>query len=76
MEAPSYIKLAEAADISKSYAHEIVKLRRSPSRPLAIHIFRTTGWKASPIAALTDEQIAMLETVEPWKPSTSSVAAA
>lgn len=40
----------------------------APSRPLAIHIFRKTGWKHDAITDLTDEQIAVLETVEPWKP--------
>lgn len=41
----------------------------APSRPLAIHIFRKIGWKHDRIADLTDEQIEMLERIEPWQPS-------
>ncbi len=63
---PSTADLSDKAVISLSYASEIVNGKRRPSRPLAIHIFRCTGWKHSSIADLTDEQIATLETVEPW----------
>lgn len=69
MDAP--IKTADLSDkagISLSYASEIVNDRRAPSRPLAIHIFRRTGWRHPIIADLTDEQIDVLETVEPWTP--------
>lgn len=68
VEAPTYSELAAAAGISRSYAHEILNDRK-PSRPLAIHIFRRTGWKHPLIERLTDEQIATLESIEPWKPS-------
>lgn len=61
--------LCEAVGISKSYASMILSGRQKPSRPLAIHIFRATGWKAKPIASLSDAQIDMLEQVEPWRPS-------
>jgi transcriptional regulator with XRE-family HTH domain len=75
--APGTMELADRAGISKSYASEIVNGLRRPSRPLAIHIMRSTGWRHASIAALTDDQIEMLESVEPYrKPSTSSVAAA
>lgn len=63
---PAYTDLSEQAGISRSYASEIVNNKRPPSRPLAIHIFRTTGWRHSTIAELSDDQIAMLETIEPW----------
>lgn len=63
------MELAERAGISKSYASEIVNGLRRPSRPLAIHIMRCTGWRHSLLEGLTDDQIAMLETVEPWKPA-------
>jgi hypothetical protein len=66
MQKPSYSDLAAKAGISRSYACEILA-DRQPSRPLAIHIFRTTGWKHSLIEGLSDEQIAMLEQIEPWQ---------
>lgn len=63
---PSTADLAEKAGISLSYASEIVNGKRRPSRPLAIHIFRRTGWRHSTIADLTPDQIDTLETVDPW----------
>lgn len=73
--------LAQATGISIPYASQLLSddpaRRRVPSRPLAIHIFRTTGWRTSPLDGLTDEQIATLETVDPWvsRPSTEERAA-
>ena len=67
MEKPTVTALAEKAGISKSYACELLG-DRVPARPLAIHIFRRTGWKHPIIAELTDDQLATLETIEPWKP--------
>lgn len=52
------------AGISKSYASEILSAARTPSRPLAITIFRRTGRKFGPIAGLSDEDIATLERIE------------
>lgn len=63
---PSYVELAKAAGISRSYACEIVGGSRNPSRALAIHILRTTGWRHALLADLSDEQINVLEAVEPW----------
>lgn len=40
---------------------------RTPRRSLAIFIFRRFDWKHPIIADLTDEQIAVLEEVEPWE---------
>lgn len=69
MEAPpKTADLSAAADISLSYASEIVNGKRQPSRPLAIHIFRKLGWKHESIAELTEDQIAVLEQIEPWTP--------
>jgi hypothetical protein len=53
-----------------SYASEILSGARNrvPSRPLAIHILRTTGWRHPLLADLTDEQIDTLEQIEPWVP--------
>lgn len=44
----------------------ILNGQRTPPRPLAIAIFRGTGWRHSTIADLSDEQIDVLESVEPW----------
>jgi hypothetical protein len=70
------MELADAADISKSYASEILSGKRHPSRPLAIHIYRQTGWRHASIADLTDEQLAMLEEIEPWSPKAPTSRAA
>ena len=48
--------------------------QRVPPRPLAIQIFRATGWKHDAIAELSEEQIAVLEQVEPWAGKTASAA--
>lgn len=62
------MELAEKAGISKSYASEIVNDQRKPSRPLAIHIYRSTGWRHPLLASLTEQQIETLEAIEPWVP--------
>ena len=69
MEKPTVTALSEQAGISKSYACEILG-ERTPSRPLAIHIFRKTGWRHSIIAELSDDDMATLERIEPWTPPT------
>lgn len=68
VETPGTMELAAAADISKSYASEILNDKRTPARSLAIHIFRRTGWRHPSIADLTDDQMLMLEQIEPWTP--------
>lgn len=68
METPKPGILAKDADISVPYASQILSGARQPSRPLAIHIYRQTGWRHALIADLTDEQLAMLESIEPWTP--------
>lgn len=57
---------ADAVGISVPYASQILNNKRQPSRPLAIHIYRRTGWKHDLIADLTREQMEMLEQIEPW----------
>ncbi|WP_310533175.1 hypothetical protein [Novosphingobium sp.] len=61
-------EVASKANISPSYASMILGGSRTPPRPLAIHIFRTTGWRHEIIADLTDAQIEVFESVEPWVP--------
>lgn len=74
MSKPATKALVEATGISPGYASMILndsddpKLSRTPPRALAIRIFRGTGWKHPSIADLTDEQISVLETVDPWIP--------
>jgi len=74
MDKPTPRELRDATGISQSYASMIASGVRPPSRPLAIHIFRRTGWKPEIIAELTDEQISMLEQVEPWARQTGAAA--
>lgn len=76
MEKPSPRELRDATGISQSYASMIANGVREPSRPLAIHIFRKTGWRHPMLADLSDEQIATLETIEPWEAREPSAAAA
>ena len=72
---PKTADLSAAAGISLSYASEIANGKRQPSRPLAIHIYRKTGWKHQSLAELTDEQIDTLEAVDPWTPTNQAAAA-
>ncbi len=74
MEKPSPKELREATGISQSYASMIANEKREPPRSLAIHIFRRTGWRPSVIADLSDEQIAVLEQIEPWAPRRDAAA--
>ena len=75
MEAPRVTELAKAAGISKTYASDILAGKQPPSRPLAIHIMRRTGWRHPVIAGLSDEQLSVLESIEPWQPRTQGAAA-
>lgn len=70
MEKPTFKQLLSATSISRGYASDILAEKQAPSRALAIHIFRKLGWKHPIIADLTDEQIAVLESIEPWSPTT------
>lgn len=78
MDKPSPRELREATGISQSYASMILnenpEKARTPPRSLAIHIFRQTGWKPPVIADLTEQQIAVLEQVEPWSPKAERAA--
>jgi transcriptional regulator with XRE-family HTH domain len=66
---PTTSELADRAGISKSYASEILSGKRPTlGRPIAIHIYRRTGWRHQSIADLTEEQMSMLEQIEPWLP--------
>lgn len=67
-------ELTKAAGISMPYASQILSGERPPSRPLAIHIFRRTGWKHDVIADLSGDQIDLLESVAPWKPMSERAA--
>jgi hypothetical protein len=66
-QAPSITVLREATGISQSYASMILSGSRAPKRALAIRIFKSTGWRHSVLEGLTDEQIDVLEQVEPWE---------
>ncbi len=72
---PTIADLLAAADISQSYASMILNGDRAPSRPLAIRLFRKTGWKHPVIAALGDAEIDVLEGIDPWSPRIPASAA-
>lgn len=76
VEKPGTMELARAAGISKSYASEILndESDKAPSRSLAIHIYRKLNWRHSSIADLTEEQMRVLEQVDPWTPSARAAA--
>lgn len=65
---PNYTDLSVAAGISVSYANEILSKKRTPSRALAIHIYRKTGWRHESIAELSEEDMATFERHEPFQP--------
>ena len=68
MQKPTFKTLVDEVGISRGHASDILNNRRPPSRPLAIHIYRQTGWMHETIAGLTADQIAVLEQVDPWQP--------
>jgi hypothetical protein len=68
MPKPTFTALVDATGISRGYASDILNGKQAPSRALAIHIFRRTGWRHDLIADLTDEQMDVLEAVDPWRP--------
>lgn len=71
---PTIADLRAATGISQSYASMILNGTRSPARALAIRIYRATGWRHSLLEGLTDEQIATLESVDPWQPTQANAA--
>lgn len=75
METVTPSALANAAGISVPYASQILSAKRRPARSLAIHIFRKTGWRHPLIADLDEDQLVMLEQIEPWSPAEQSAAA-
>lgn len=62
--APKYSELIAQVGISRGYACDIARGVATPSRALAIRIYRRTGWKASNIASLSDEDIQVLARIE------------
>jgi transcriptional regulator with XRE-family HTH domain len=69
MSKPTFSELVEATGISRGYASDILNGKQAPSRPLAVHIYRKTGWRHPLLAGLSDEQLDVLESIEPWSPS-------
>lgn len=56
--------LASRAGISLPYASQILGEKRTPSRALAIRIYRTVGVKFAPIAHLSDVDIDALSRID------------
>lgn len=63
----SQAELAAKIGVNQATVSRLERGELTPTRPLAIHIFRCTGWKHPRLADLSDEQIAMLEGIEPWQ---------
>lgn len=67
---PKPTDLSRAVGISVPYASQILTdepdSARTPSRSLAIHIFKRTGWRHASISGLSEAEIALLEKLEPW----------
>lgn len=68
MEKPTQTEMQERLGISQGYASLLLRNERAPAKGLAVRIFREFGWRHPVIANLTDEQIDLLESMEPWEP--------
>lgn len=71
MEKPRGIELVNKVGISKAHASGILSGMKAPSCSLAIYIYRKTGWRHNRIEKLTDDEIALLEKIEPWSGATN-----
>lgn len=67
VENPRPTDISKVADISLPYASQILSGKRIPPRPLAIYLYRKLGWRCSVLDGLTDEQLALLEEIEPYQ---------
>lgn len=71
---PTAQDIVAATGISSSYASMILRdsadpnKSRTPPRPLAILIYRKTGYRHPSIAELTEAQMKVFEQVETWTP--------
>lgn len=60
---PTIRQLMQSAPVSKGWASAILS-GEAPSRALAVHIYRQTGWKAAGLAELSEEEIEAVEKAE------------
>lgn len=71
MDKPTPKELCDATGMSPSYASMILNgegpTKRTPPRPLAIFIFRKTGWRHESIADLSEDDMETLERIEPYQ---------
>lgn len=65
-----------AMGVSKTHASLIVRGIQPPSLSLAIAIWRATGWKCPRIEQATDEQLRIIEHLDPWTPKAAQDEAA
>lgn len=75
MTKPTLSEFTELAGVSVGYACDMLKGNRPMPRPLAIHVFKRTGWQHDSIAELTDAQIEVLAAVDQWTPPKERAAA-
>ena len=76
MEKPTQTEMQDRLGISQGYASLLLSTKRDPAKGLAVRMFREFGWRHPVIANLTDEQIDLLEQMEPWRPQRSARAIA
>ena len=67
MEKPRGKDLVALLNISTTYASDILTGKQPPSRPLAVAIYRKTGWRHDTIAHLSPAEIDMLAKIDPWE---------
>lgn len=54
-------EFSKAMGISVPYASQILSAQRSPSKKLAVRIYRITGWRHETLANFADEDLNVLE---------------
>lgn len=59
-------QIAEASGLSQSYASMIANDQRRPPLGLAIHLYRTIGWRHERLRDLTDAELDIVARVAPW----------
>jgi len=64
--APSQSELV-GLGISQTYASLLLRGLRKPSKSLAVHIYKTFGWRHDILEGLSKQDIDTLERIDPWE---------
>lgn len=65
---PTQRELMDKVGISQPYASLILAGKRQPPKPLAVHIYRVTGWRHEVLADIAETDLAIIERIDPWQP--------